>query len=97
VALIFGSMAATLVSLFFIPILMDNARAMMPDDFEEPNKKTENKEPSKFLKYTQKILTTIWSLFIKLLINLYKLIKNAIGSYLSKRKEKKSEEDKKTK
>ncbi len=31
VALIFGSMAATLVSLFFIPILMDNAKAMMPD------------------------------------------------------------------
>jgi len=33
VALIFGSMAATLVSLFFIPILMDNARAMMPDGY----------------------------------------------------------------
>ncbi|HIQ46464.1 MAG TPA: efflux RND transporter permease subunit [Sulfurovum sp.] len=31
IALIFGSMAATLVSLFFIPILMDNARALMPD------------------------------------------------------------------
>lgn len=28
VALIFGSMAATLVSLFFIPVLMDNAKAM---------------------------------------------------------------------
>ena len=33
VALIFGSMAATLVSLFFIPVLMDNARAMMPDEY----------------------------------------------------------------
>ncbi|MEA3433201.1 MAG: efflux RND transporter permease subunit [Campylobacterota bacterium] len=33
VALIFGSMAATLVSLFFIPVLMDNARAMMPDGY----------------------------------------------------------------
>ena len=32
VALIFGSIAATLVSLFFIPVLMSNARAMMPDD-----------------------------------------------------------------
>jgi len=32
VALIFGSMAATLVSLFFIPILMDNARAMCPQE-----------------------------------------------------------------
>jgi multidrug efflux pump subunit AcrB len=30
VALIFGSIAATLVSLFFIPVLMDNADAMMP-------------------------------------------------------------------
>jgi len=30
VALIFGSMAATLVSLFFIPVLMDNVDAMMP-------------------------------------------------------------------
>lgn len=33
VALIFGSMAATLVSLFFIPVLMDNAKAMMPDNY----------------------------------------------------------------
>jgi len=36
VALIFGSMAATLVSLFFIPVLMDNVRAIMPSDFEHP-------------------------------------------------------------
>ena len=34
VALIFGSMAATLVSLYFIPVLMDNAKALMPDDHE---------------------------------------------------------------
>ena len=33
VALIFGSMAATLVSLFFIPVLMDNTKAMMPDGY----------------------------------------------------------------
>jgi len=33
VALIFGSMATTLVSLFFIPVLMDNARALMPDEY----------------------------------------------------------------
>jgi len=32
VALIFGSMAATLVSLFFIPVLMDNAKAMSYED-----------------------------------------------------------------
>jgi multidrug efflux pump subunit AcrB len=31
VALIFGSMAATLVSLFFVPVLMDNTKAMMPE------------------------------------------------------------------
>jgi len=31
IALIFGSIAATLVSLFFIPVLMDNANALMPD------------------------------------------------------------------
>jgi multidrug efflux pump subunit AcrB len=36
VALIFGSMAATLVSLFFIPVLMSNAKAMMPDDYIHP-------------------------------------------------------------
>ena len=34
VALIFGSMAATLVSLFFIPVLMDNAKAMTYADDE---------------------------------------------------------------
>ena len=32
IALIFGSIAATLVSLFFIPVLMDNAKALMPDE-----------------------------------------------------------------
>jgi multidrug efflux pump subunit AcrB len=31
IALIFGSMAATLVSLFFVPVLMDNTAAMLPD------------------------------------------------------------------
>jgi len=35
VALIFGSMAATLVSLFFIPVLMDNARAMDNDKCDD--------------------------------------------------------------
>lgn len=40
VALIFGSMAATLVSLFFIPILMSNTRAMMPENFEYPEKES---------------------------------------------------------
>jgi len=40
VALIFGSMATTLVSLFFIPILMDNVRAIMPSDFEHPKKES---------------------------------------------------------
>jgi len=44
IALIFGSMAATLVSLFFIPVLMDNTKAMMPDDYcfidEKPKENT---------------------------------------------------------
>lgn len=34
VALIFGSVAATLVSLFFIPVLMDSTKAIMPSKFE---------------------------------------------------------------
>ena len=41
IALIFGSMAATLVSLFFIPILMDNADAMMPLGHEKELKELE--------------------------------------------------------
>ena len=42
VALIFGSMAATLVSLFFIPVLMDNAKAMgkMEDECKKVKKTT---------------------------------------------------------
>lgn len=36
IALIFGSIAATLVSLFFIPVLMDNTDAMMPDAYNRP-------------------------------------------------------------
>lgn len=38
VALIFGSIAATLVSLYFIPVLMDNAKALMPNDHEFEDK-----------------------------------------------------------
>ncbi|MBT8348982.1 MAG: efflux RND transporter permease subunit [Sulfurovum sp.] len=34
IALIFGSIAATLVSLYFIPVLMDNAKALMPNEHE---------------------------------------------------------------
>ncbi len=34
IALIFGSLAATVVSLFFIPVLMDNASALCPDTVE---------------------------------------------------------------
>ena len=34
IALIFGSVAATLVSLFFIPVLMDSTKAIMPNKFE---------------------------------------------------------------
>jgi multidrug efflux pump subunit AcrB len=41
IALIFGSMAATLVSLFFIPVLMDNAKAMMPLEHEKDLKRLE--------------------------------------------------------
>jgi len=39
VALIFGSIAATLVSLFFIPVLMDNADALMPTQHELDHQK----------------------------------------------------------
>ncbi|MCW8821623.1 MAG: efflux RND transporter permease subunit [Sulfurovum sp.] len=41
VALIFGSIAATLVSLFFIPVLMDNTKALMSDghEFEEDERR----------------------------------------------------------
>jgi multidrug efflux pump subunit AcrB len=35
IALIFGSMASTLVSLFFVPVLMVNSEAMMPKEDEE--------------------------------------------------------------
>ncbi len=34
IALIFGSIASTLVSLFFVPVLMDNTKAMMPKELE---------------------------------------------------------------
>jgi len=41
IALIFGSIAATLVALFFIPVLMDNAKAMDPD-FGKPCEEEES-------------------------------------------------------
>ena len=49
VALIFGSIAATLVSLFFIPVLMDNAKALMPE--------CHNDNKTKYIKKNQK---TTW-------------------------------------
>ncbi len=60
VALIFGSMAATLVSLFFIPILMDNARAMMPPDFQHSQKE----EQQYVLKVKEKVSTS-WCILTK--------------------------------
>ncbi|CAA6810757.1 MAG: Acriflavin resistance protein [uncultured Sulfurovum sp.] len=40
VALISGTIAAVFVSLLFVPVLMDNADAMMPDDYVHPPKKS---------------------------------------------------------
>ena len=39
IALIFGSIAATLVSLYFIPVLMDNARDLMPGGHDVDDRK----------------------------------------------------------
>ncbi len=49
VALIFGSMAATLVSLFFIPVLMQGTRAIMPEDYKHPKE-----QPSRYLEEVKK-------------------------------------------
>jgi multidrug efflux pump subunit AcrB len=93
VALISGTVAAVFVSLLFVPVLMDNARAMMPDDYVDPDKVNEtNKEPSKFMQSIKKALSKIWSLFVSLCISLVNKIKNAIVSYLTKEKEKTKEE-----
>ncbi|CAA6820173.1 MAG: Acriflavin resistance protein [uncultured Sulfurovum sp.] len=59
VALIFGSMAATLVSLFFIPILMDNARAMMPNDYEHPEE-----ESSSYLIKAKEQVSAQWCVLV---------------------------------
>jgi len=55
VALIFGSIAATLVSLFFIPVLMDNARAMMPDDHDHSKNECEEDDESTWCILTNNI------------------------------------------
>ncbi len=55
VALIFGSIAATLVSLFFIPVLMDNARAMMPDDYDHSKDECEEGDDSTWCILTNNI------------------------------------------
>jgi len=44
IALIFGSIAATAVALFFIPVLMDNAKAMMPQQHHVCDEKDEQEE-----------------------------------------------------
>lgn len=55
IALIFGSMAATLVSLFFIPLLMDNAKAMMPVTSQESED-----EGSEYLQKVKEQVTGGW-------------------------------------
>ncbi len=55
VALIFGSIAATLVSLFFIPVLMDNARAMMPDDHDHSADECEEEDTGTWCMLTNNI------------------------------------------
>jgi len=87
VALISGTVAAVFVSLLFVPVLMDNARAMMPEDYVEANN-NENKEPSKFKENSIKILSKIWSLFLGLCISLYEKIKDAISSKTTKKENK---------
>jgi multidrug efflux pump subunit AcrB len=84
VALISGTVAAVFVSLLFVPVLMDNARAMMPDDYVDPDEDV-NQEPSKFMENSTKVLSKLWSLFIGLCISLYEKIKDA----MSKNKEEK--------
>jgi len=84
VALISGTVAAVFVSLLFVPVLMDNARAMMPEDYVAPDE-DKNQEPSKFKEDSINILSKIWSLFLGLCISLYNIIKNA----MSKNKEEK--------
>ncbi len=85
VALISGTVAAVFVSLLFVPVLMDNARAMLPDDYVEPLSK-ENAEPSKLMENSKRLLSKAWSLFLSLLISLYNKIKSLISDYLAKRK-----------
>ena len=71
VALISGTVAAVFVSLLFVPVLMDNTDAMMPDDFVQPTK-----EPSKFFASLGTMLASIIS-----------KIKNFVLGYLEKKKE----------
>ena len=47
IALIFGSIAATAVALFFIPVLMDNAKAMMPQQHQVCDENEEQEEEGK--------------------------------------------------
>ena len=44
VALISGTVAAVFVSLLFVPVLMDHAKAMLPEDYEEREEKKEEEK-----------------------------------------------------
>ncbi len=88
VALISGTVAAVFVSLLFVPVLMDNARAMMPDGFKEEDK-TQNKPNSRFTQSAFSILSKVLSLFVTLIISLYTSIKYIINIITTKHKKKK--------
>ena len=78
VALISGTVASVFVSLLFVPVLMDNARAMMPDDFLEENKDKEPSEPNVFIEKTKEKLSDLFSLLINKIKGYFSTNKNKV-------------------
>lgn len=93
VALISGTVAAVFVSLLFVPVLMDNTKAI-PENSDgqkndsEPSQKETDKRPGVFSK--------VGSMFLSLLSSLFEKIKNIIVSKLSEDKKDKGTQEQDT-
>ncbi len=78
VALISGTIAAVFVSLIFVPVLMDNTRAMLPDDYVNTDE-VPNTEPSKFKEISKNVLLKLWSLLKSLTLLVFNKSKEVIN------------------
>jgi len=94
VALISGTVAAVFVSLLFVPVLMDNTKAI-PENSD--GQKDDSKPSQEDTDKTSGVFSKVGSMFLSLLSSLFEKIKTIIVSKLSEDKKDKETQEQDTK